>query len=162
MHLTLRALKNDSGKCVGSRERRKNMEAREIIEQFENNIEDDFISYCYNTIEDIEGMIEPFFAVEPLLLLMERNPDINYGMSGPIVHFVEKFYGNGYEEMLVDSIKRKPTKHTLWMLNRVINGSSGEVKKECLNMLTDITSDTDLCDESIRNEAQVFLTSHLE
>ena len=136
------------------------MEVHEIIEQLENKIDDDFISHCYNKIEDIEGMAEPFLAVEPLLLLMERNPAIDYGMPGPIVHFVEKFYGNGYEEKLVESIKRKPTKHTLWMLNRVINGSGEEEKKEYLNMLTDIAGDTNLFDESIRNEAHVFLTSH--
>jgi len=138
------------------------MEVYEIIEKLENNVEDDFISHCYNAVEDIEVTAVPFLAIEPLLLLMERNPDIDYGMPGPIVHFVEKFYGNGYEERLVESIKRKPTKHTLWMLNRVINGSSGEVKKEYLNVLADITSDTTLFDESIRNEAQVFLTSHQE
>ena len=53
--------------------------------------------------------------------LMEANPDIDYGMPGPVVHFMEKYYGNGYEEELLESVKRKPTLHTLWMMNRVLN-----------------------------------------
>jgi len=38
------------------------------------------------------------------------------------VHFVERFFGKGYEERLLASVARKPTLHTTWMLNRVING----------------------------------------
>ena len=138
------------------------MKITNIIKHLEDSISNDFISSCYKAIEDIEKVDEPFLAVEPLLLLMERNPDIDYGMPGPIVHFVERFYGNGYEGKLVESIKRNPTKHTLWMLNRIINGSTGEVKSEYLSMLADIISDTIVYDEKIRNEANAFLVSHQE
>jgi hypothetical protein len=66
---------------------------------------------------------ESFDAVEPVLQFMEKHPSINYGMPGPLVHFVEDFMGKGYEQKLVDSINRKPTSHTLWMLNRIINST---------------------------------------
>ena len=138
------------------------MKICDIIEQLGKNVTGDFISHCYKAIADIEEMTEPFLAVEPLLAFMERNPDIDYGMPGPLVHFVERFYGNGYEEKLVESIKRRPTSHTLWMLNRIINGSDETTKKGYLDMLSKIISDTTLYDEGIRNEAQTFFASHQE
>jgi len=54
---------------------------------------------------------------------MEEHPEIDYGTPGPLVHFLERFYKKGYEEQLVLSIRRKPTCHTIWMLNRLINGA---------------------------------------
>ena len=68
-------------------------------------------------------------VVDPVLRFMERNPSILYGMPGALVHFVERFYGQGYEQALIESIRRRPTPHTVWMLNRVINGTKAlEVK----------------------------------
>lgn len=58
---------------------------------------------------EVEGVgIE---AVTPLLELMERHPMDDFGMPGAIVHFVERFYKNGYEELLIESVKRRPTMH---------------------------------------------------
>ena len=54
---------------------------------------------------------------------MERHPLTDFGSPGPIVHFVERFYKKGYEEELLLSLKRMPTLHTVWMLNRIINGT---------------------------------------
>lgn len=53
--------------------------------------------------------------------VMENHSDLDYGMPGPIVHFMESYYKNGYEEELIESIKRKPTAHTVWMANRILN-----------------------------------------
>ena len=52
---------------------------------------------------------------------MEEFPDADFGQPGPLTHFVETFYSNGYEELLCQSLKRRPTVHTVWMLNRIIN-----------------------------------------
>ena len=38
-------------------------------------------------------------------------------------------YGKGYEDRLVESVRRKPTAHTIWMLNRVINGTKVPKRK---------------------------------
>jgi hypothetical protein len=62
-------------------------------------------------------------TVEPILRFMEEHPDIDFGMPGPLVHFVERFHGKGYEGKLVESIERRPTPLTVWMLNRIINGT---------------------------------------
>lgn len=62
-------------------------------------------------------------AVNSILNFMEDNSDIDYGAPGALVHFLERFYLHGYEGELISSIRRKPTLHTVWMLNRLINGT---------------------------------------
>ncbi|MEN2776266.1 hypothetical protein ABCY62_14670 [Acetivibrio clariflavus] len=68
-------------------------------------------------------------AVEPIIKLIESNPDVDFGSPGPLVHFLEKFDENQYYSKLVESIKRSPTVHTLFMLNRIINGVDGVKKR---------------------------------
>ena len=62
-------------------------------------------------------------AIGPVLSFMEQHPEAEFGNPGPLVHFLEGFYGFGYEHELLISVARKPTKHTIWMLNRLINGT---------------------------------------
>lgn len=54
---------------------------------------------------------DAFNYIEPLLRFMEDNPELDYGQPGPIVHFMEGF--DGYEKLLVESIKRMPISHTI-------------------------------------------------
>lgn len=91
-----------------------------------------------------------------LLHFMEDNPDIDYGMPGPVVHFMEKYYKNGYEELLYESLDRKPTIHTLWMLNRVLNSPTMIDRKKYLTLLEKISVDP-IESEDIRNEAKEYL-----
>jgi hypothetical protein len=57
-------------------------------------------------------------------------------MPGALVHFVEEFYQKGYQERLIKSISRKPTMLTVWMLNRVINGThEPTTKKDLISMM---------------------------
>src|SRR5262245_50050012 len=71
-------------------------------------------------------------SVEPILRFMEEHPALDYGMPGPLAHFVEEFYLRGYEERLIESVSRKPTPLTVWMLNRVINGTQESATKAAL------------------------------
>ena len=64
-------------------------------------------------IEDevMEAMLEypnPFELVAPILEIIESNPDIDFGTPGDLVHFVEKFYKKGYEELLLKSVRKNP------------------------------------------------------
>lgn len=94
--------------------------------------------------------------VDNLLLFMEENPDIDYGMPGPIVHYMERFYLKGYEDLLYKSVKRKPTIHTLWMLNRIINSPKLVDKSKYIDLLASV-SDNQNEPEMIRNEALFYL-----
>jgi hypothetical protein len=114
-------------------------ELSNLLSKLNNCIsQDDFIDIAYEVIEEIEERDDADEAITPILELMERNPNVDFGMPGPLVHFVEKYYKKGYEEKLVDSLRRLPTKHTLWMLNRIINGSEGNNKEFFISILDEV------------------------
>lgn len=92
--------------------------------------------------------------VTPILQIMERHPLDDFGVPGAMVHFVEQFFRNGYEERLVESLTRRPACHTVWMLNRIINGS--EDTQEYLELLEAIAGREDL-EPEIRERAQEYL-----
>ena len=127
------------------------------IKEIENSIgSDDFELVMEDNIMKLEIQNIGIEAVKPLLQLMERHPLVDFGVPGAIVHFVERFYKKGYEELLVESIKRKPTMHTVWMLNRIINGS--ENKKDYIELMKAIIEHNDIEDE-IRNQARAFMNT---
>jgi hypothetical protein len=135
-------------------------ELNELICKLEKSISnDDFIDITYDIVEEIEEREDAFEAIKYILMLMERNPNIDFGRPGPLVHFVEKFYKNGYEEELVESLKRCPTKHTVWMLNRIINGCQGDRKIYFINVLESVIAFPNL-DNEVVSLANHFKSLH--
>ena len=130
-----------------------------IIQKMEAGMQDreDFETVMLDCMEEIEENYNQLDSVQPLLRLMERHPLTDFGSPGSIVHFVERFYKKGYEEELLLSLKRMPTLHTVWMLNRLINGTDqAEVYLELLKEISENAS----CDKEIREEALHFLSIH--
>ena len=82
---------------------------------------------------------DAFDAVEPIMRFMEDNPALDFGMPGPLVHFVEMFHRRGYEEKLIDSVNRRPTEHTVWMLNRLINGTDDPRQRQLESPVTKVS-----------------------
>ncbi len=105
----------------------------------------------YNNINEYKNII-----MDTLFSILESNPDEDFGMPGQIVHFLESFYKNGYEEKLLESLQRKPTSHTVWMLNRVINGSEGELLIKYNNFMNQLLKREDI-DDALRLEISDFL-----
>lgn len=135
-------------------------ELNELIGKLEKAIlNDDFIDEAYNVLEEIEEREDSYDAIQPILVLMEKNPDVDFGSPGPLVHFVEKFYKSGYEEKLLESLKRCPTKHTVWMLNRIINGSQGDRKIYFINVLEKVITFPNL-DNEVVSLANHFKSLH--
>ena len=128
-----------------------------IIQKMEAGMQDseDFETVMMDCMEEIEENYNQLDSVQPLLRLMERHPLTDFGSPGPIVHFVERFYKKGYEEELLLSLKRMPTLHTVWMLNRLINGTDqAEVYLELLKEISENAS----YNKEIREEALHFLS----
>ena len=78
----------------------------------------------YIDSEIIDAMLEypdPFQFVKPILEIISQNPGVDFGSPGELVHFVEKFYKKGYEEVLIESVKKNPTFHNIWMIHRCYN-----------------------------------------
>ena len=71
-------------------------------------------------------------VIDTVLQFMEEYPALDYGVPGPLVHFVEEYSCKGYEERLVKSVNKKPTMLTVWMLNRLINGTQDPRKRHFL------------------------------
>jgi hypothetical protein len=61
--------------------------------------------------------------VAEIVAFMEDHTQIDFGSPGPLTHFIETFHGKGYETIIVESVERHPTHHTLWLLRRVINST---------------------------------------
>lgn len=126
-----------------------------IITEIENNIDsNDFEFIMEDNIMELEMQGIGIEAIVPLLQLMERHPMDDFGAPGAIVHFVERFYKKGYEELLVESVKRRPTMHTVWMLNRVMNGSND--KDSYIAIMKEIINSSSV-EEEIKNEVREFL-----
>lgn len=126
-----------------------------VIKEIESAVgTDDFEFIMEENIMKLEVEGVGIEAVTPLLELMERHPMEDFGMPGAIVHFVERFYKNGYEELLIESVKRRPTMHTVWMLNRVMNGS--ENKNDYLKIMKEVTERSDV-EEEIKNSVSEFM-----
>ena len=59
-------------------------------------------------MEAINTYSNPYEFVAPILEIIADNPSVDFGMPGELVHFVEQFYKNGYEELLIASVSDNP------------------------------------------------------
>lgn len=100
-------------------------------------------------------------TVQVVLRFMESHPDVDYGTPGALVHFCERFYRNGYEERLLESIRRKPTAHTAWMLNRLINGTQDQSTRRSLVDVMVAARDSPHADQAARNELARFVAGQI-
>jgi hypothetical protein len=95
--------------------------------------------------------------VQEVLQFMEENPTVDFGAPGALTVFVEQFHGRGYEPLLIASIRRKPTPHTLSMLNRLINGAKDDYsQRELLEVMGGVLRRDDV-DEETKVVARDFL-----
>lgn len=131
----------------------------EWIKEMEEHFDcDDFEETQENCMFQIEKADLGIDAVEPLLLFMERHPLSDFGIPGAIVHYVEQFYKNGYEDLLVASVVRRPTLHTVWMINRIKNAGENADKYE--KILNDILENQNV-EKEIRDSVKEFLGKHV-
>lgn len=122
--------------------------------------EPEFINLQYEIVDEMEADKIGFDAIENILELMEKNPLVEFGTPGPLTHFIEKFYKERQEDyvnLLKKSVKDKPTVHTIWLLNRVIN--ENKKQEELIGILNSISKDKDIKQE-IRDVANNFLEYH--
>src|SRR5437762_1713015 len=78
---------------------------------------------------EIESHSDGARLIGTVLQLFERLPDADFGSPGPLVHAIEQFYGRGYEEELLRSLRRCPTHLTLWLANRIANAGDANAPR---------------------------------
>ncbi|MCL2090486.1 MAG: hypothetical protein FWH11_04560 [Micrococcales bacterium] len=117
---------------------------------------DDFESTACEAVGEFNSFDDPSIFVGPVIRLIENNPDIDFGSPGPLVHFVERFYGGGYENLLVSSLERRPTSHTVWMLRRIINDPACPGRQEYIDLLRK-AGERDDVDEDVKRTIRTLL-----
>ena len=142
---------------VLSLQRRLRITPQELIELLlQIALADDFADRSADLVERLNRDIDGFDSVEPILRFMENHTSVDFGSPGPLVHFVEQFYKHGYEQKLLQSIARKPTSHTVWMLNRLINGTVQPDKQLLIDAMQQVKQHP-LADQSTIQRAAEFL-----
>lgn len=103
----------------------------EVISQLEA------ASHSRTFVHDTQNLIQGWHSeagygagvvIEGVLKFMESHPEIDFGAPGPLVHRLEASSLELYLPHLLASIDRRPTVHTLGMLNRIINGVGGPLR----------------------------------
>lgn len=132
------------------------------IEQFTRQIEavspahgEDVTDTLYELLDPIEQLPGAEAAIPAIFSFMERNPGANIGSPGPLVHFVERFYP-AYVEQLISSIERRPTLHTIWMLNRILNSNLLAEQRERFLRVLRLVADHPAADSSTKEAAEDF------
>lgn len=121
----------------------KNSEDYENLDQLER--------LCGQIVELENGQL----ACQVLIKLLERHPEIEFGSPGAPVHTLEKFIGH-YESHLYESLQRRPTELTVWMLNRILNGKEDNDKGELLELMEQC-SRHEVANEQTRKSAIEFI-----
>jgi len=117
---------------------------------------DDFYEISCMVVEDMAGNEESSELVEPVIRFIEEHPHLPFGNPGPLVHFVEEYYQQGYEPLLMESVKRCPTPHTLWMLTHLIYAEDDPNHDNYVALLRDTAARSDL-DEATRQAADKYI-----
>jgi hypothetical protein len=102
--------------------RRKNMD---VVLDFEKRlmvldpIDDDFPYLVDELLDSIDQNYHQDL-IPSIFKFFEENSLNDCGMPGTLVHFVE-YFDPFYLEILIESIKRKPSYNTILMTNRILN-----------------------------------------
>lgn len=128
------------------------MTVQEVMEQLRRIASaSDFVSQSANLTDAWNAVGVGPEAIELVLRFMEVNPAVDFGTPGPLVHFVERFQGRGYEEALAQSIHRRPTAHTLWMLNRLINAvHAGDMRQKWVALMKSAITNPAAYDDAVQ------------
>ena len=85
---------------------------------------------------------------------VERLDGVDLGVPGPLVHTLETWRG-GYERLLAESVRRKPTLLSVWMVNRILNVRPPEADS-WLALLRGVADNPTASDET-KAQAKLFI-----
>ena len=124
--------------------------------------EPEFWLLQYDIVDKMKAENIGMESVLPILELMEKYPLVEFGTPGALTHFIESFSeknNDWYDNLVVQSVKKHPTVHTVWLLNRILNPSTGEKRKEYFQIMKSIYNNKTL-HEDIQKVAKKFLEYH--
>ena len=107
-------------------------------------------------IGELMAQPRPERAIPALFAVIERMPVTELGTPGPLVHTLERLRGH-YEHELVESVKRQPANLSVWMVNRILNGTRDSQQRQIYLDLLRIAAEHPSAPESVRHEAEHFI-----
>lgn len=123
-------------------------------EELKQALENEDFYETEQVLDKVEAEEDADSYIEPILHFMEKNPDIDYGAPGPVVHFMENT--DGYEDLLVESINRTPISHTIWMLNRIVNDINSKNRKKYFKLMKKQLKRKDISDD-LKEEIEEYI-----
>jgi len=101
----------------------------------------------------VEGLPSPSLAFPAMFELMERLSESDLGTPGPLVHTMESHIGS-YEDLLEQSVRKKPVDLSVWMVNRILNAKCDRSRwMGVLHTAADHSGASDV----VRGQAQHFI-----
>ena len=139
----------------------------EIIEDFNSFTVEDFNLWnedsdgnerLYALIQELYDTPNRELAIDAMFNMLERFPDPDahqsLGSPGPLVHMLEKL---NYQVKLIESVRRKPSTYTVWMINRTLNTElSKEQRAFWLELVHEVLMHP-LASEGTKNDARNFI-----
>ncbi len=104
--------------------------------------------------DELLAIDQPAICAQVAFRTMERLDGVDLGTPGPLVHTLET-WGGSYEAFLVESVRRKPTSLSVWMVNRILNATPKD-ESAWLELLRSV-ADHPLASRLTKHEAQGFL-----
>lgn len=117
------------------------------------------VAQLYELVAVLEQLPEAEEVVPEIFAFMERFPELDIGVPGPLVHFVERFYPR-YVEHLIASVERQPVLHTIWMSSRILNARLLDETRERLLAVLGRVPDHPAASKSVKTEAARLLARH--
>ena|ERR1039457_5177359 len=126
-------------------------------EDFDDSLPDaNGIQKLYELTDALELLPEPERCIRPIFDVMERMPTADLGSPGSLVHALERLRGR-YESELIASIKRLPTSSSVWMVNRILNGTRDFKQRQIYLDLLRFAAEHPTAPESAKRDAQHFI-----
>jgi hypothetical protein len=90
--------------------------------------EPDSLQRLNTILEGLEEMPDNLRAAHSLFRLLERHSGAELGSPGPIVHSLETIAPRS--RLLAESLMRKPTTYTIWMVGRILNSKQSQLERD--------------------------------
>jgi hypothetical protein len=92
------------------------------------------VHYCYQLVGKWRAdSVTPDQVTDGILRFMEEHTDVDFGLPGPLVAFMETAAAEeSYADSVVRSIQRKPVHYTIWMLDRLLKVTSDPIRRKRL------------------------------
>lgn len=103
--------------------------------------------YCFT--DELKRDPQKRQAAPAIFRFFEIHSDKDLGSPGPLVHFLEE--ESDYLIELEQSVLRKPTDLTVWMINRIMNGVEPKDREHWLAILAKVINHPEADAESIES-----------